>query len=582
MFRIRLVLFITIVILFASYSVSAKVNRIYLPSPFSYHLIKEITEQRLYDLIQDIGQRGYRVQFLNETEYSNIVHALEMRTGEFLRRGNELVSYIAENSSIFHFDSSLNAFLEDNNITDTDIWMYLRDIEGSVEDSATIRSMSLGIRTKDDRTFDFDFAIESNVQFLNFPPTLSYQIRDDLLGSLENLLREQRVSPHYTLTLYLKDFSPVRSFISDYRNITRVNIGVIIDYRGRYIRELDWIVEKSRPQLVYTSNAIVTSIIASFHESAHELVRKVLMDDMSEGVSLSMLHSILLIDGMWRAYGGVANAEYTFSRSFSKPLQIKKMAFFLAGEVAEEIIIRDNFYYDYTRIQDDRNNALAIAYIGTCLGLGLWRRDIIEEYCPRNMFYLSFQQWEEWKDDLPRVHRQSLNRIADRWIEEARALAREVLIENFGILEDMTNLILRESTLDTQDLEMFYEGLSQLPVPVPLRVEKSQPQEALPLFDNTFQRNVFNRSLSLLPSSDFLSSQDYFGNMDFHVQDIESGTRNVLRLLRMVEVEENMRPYIRSREAPMYYEVPRAYAYGISSLYVKECIQVIKDFYSHL
>ena len=177
MFKIKVVLFITIVILFASYNVFAKVDHIYLPSPFSYHLVREITELHLYNLMRDINikRRGYKAQFLNETEYSNIVHALEMRTGEFLRRGNELISSMAENSSYSHFDSSLGAFLSDNNITDTNIWMYLKDIEGSSEDSTTIRSMSLGMKTEDGRIFDFDFNIESNIRFLNFPPTLSYQ-----------------------------------------------------------------------------------------------------------------------------------------------------------------------------------------------------------------------------------------------------------------------------------------------------------------------------------------------------------------------------------------------------------------------
>ena len=304
---------------------------------------------------------------------------------------------------------------------------------------------------------------------------------------------------------------------------------------------------------------------------------------MSDSASLSMpmLFSVSLFDGIWMAYGGVANAEYIINIHSSKPLQINQMAVFLAGEIAEEIIIRDNVYYDYVRVQVDRNSALKIAYIGICLGLGSWHRDVVEAHCPRieDMFYLSYQEWKEWISNLPGNHKQSLIQTASDWIEEAKLLARDVLIREFRVLEDMTNLILRESTLDTQDLEMFYQGLSQVTTPIPLMAEDDQ-QQALPLFDEkAFQINVLNRNLSLLPSSDFISSQD-FENMNFQVQDVESVTIDILRVLRMIRATEKIRPYI--RQAPMQYEVQSTYAHGISSLYIKECIQIIKDFYSHL
>ena len=456
--KTKLVLLILMVVLFASYNVYARVNNIYLTSPFSYHIVKEVTELHLYDLARSISQRGYRVQFLNETEYSNIVHALEIRTGEFLKRGNELISYIAEQSSDFYLDLPLDAFLEDNNITDTSIWMYLRDIEGSFEDFTRIRQMNLGVKTEDGQTFDFSFTVGSNIKFLNFPPALSYQIHHNLLRSLEDLLRRENISPGHALTLYLKDLSLTNTFVDNYRDIERVNIGVIVEGKdGRYIKELDWIVEETKPQLVYTASSIINSVITSFHESAHELVRRALVGDMSIGVSLSIVPSIELMDGIWIAYGGVAGVVY--SLDFSRTTQINKMAVMLAGEAAEEIIIRNDNYYDYVRIQADRENALLIAYIGICLGLGSWDRNVVEGRCPeaRDMFDFSYQEWEEWKSDLRETQRQSVNHDANEWMKEAKLLARNVLIRNFRTLEDMTNLVLREGTLDTQDLENFYK-----------------------------------------------------------------------------------------------------------------------------
>ena len=582
MFRIKIVFFIIIVVLFASDNVFAKVNRIYLPSPFSYHLIKEITELHLYNLIQGINQRGYRVQFFNEMEYSNIVHALEMRTGEFLRRGNDLISIVTELSSYFRFDASLDTFLEDNNITDTDIWMYLRDLEGEVGNSTTVEVMNLGMKTRDGRIFDFDFTIGSSGQFTQFSPILSYQMQDGLLKSLEDLLRRERVPPGYTLTLYLKDFSPIHPFIDDYRDIERINIGIIVENRiGKYVREVDWIVEETKPQLIYTNYSIETSIIASFHESAHELVRKVLTGDMTGDSSISILSSISYINEMWVQSSGMTNIRYGANYP-NKDAQIRQMAVFLAGQVAEEIIISSHDYNEDIRAQFDTENALRIAYMGVCLGLSSWQEDLVQSYCPQSQLTivgLSYQEWKEWESrHLPGALRQSFIQNVNRWMDEAKFLARNVLIRNFRVLEDMTDLVLRKNTLNDQDLEMFYNDFPQITVSVSLNEENFQ-QPTSSFFNDTFQVNALNWNLALLPSSSFTSYENP-GNINFQVQDIESGTVNVLRTLRVVDVAENIRPYI--RRAPVQYEVQSAYGHGISSLYIKECIQIIKDFYSHL
>ena len=561
------------VFLFASYNIYAKVNHIYLTSPFSYHIVKEVTESHLYDLARSIGQRGYRIQFLNETEYSNIVHALEIRTGEFLKRGNELISYAAEHNSDFYLDLALDAFLEDNNVTDTSIWMYLRDIEGSFEGFTTIRQMDLGIRTESGQTFDFNFAVGSNIQFFNLPPTLSYQIHHNLLRSLEDLLRRENISPGHTLTFYLKDLSPTNTFVDNYRDIERVNIGVIVeDEEGRYIKELDWIVEETKPQLIHTASYIINSVVDSFHESAHELVRRALVDDVSRG-SLSIIPSIDLIDGIWAAYDGVADVQY--APSFSRAIQINKMAVSLAGEIAEEIVISNNDYHEDTQIQADRENALITSYRAICLGLGVWQKQLRERYCPNanEVFSFSSRQWNEWKNNLPGVHRDSLVQNINEWVREARLLARNVLIRNFGTLEDMTNLVLREGILDTQDLENFYQNIPQI-----TELESGNTVIQPPfVFNDAFQINVLNRNLSslssLVPSFVYDSS-----NVSFQqVQNIESDTLEILDNLRRVDVTENLRGYIRS--VPMEHEVHLPYAHGLSSLYIKECIRIITDFF---
>ncbi len=560
--------------LFANYNVYAKVNHIYLTSPFSYHIVKEVTKFHLYDLARSIGQRGYRIQFLNETEYGNIVHALEIRTGEFLRYGDQFINSIAIDNSAVRFDPFLNDFLEGNNIADTSIWMYLKNIKGTSEDITAIREINLGVRTGGGRSFDF--TLGSNMRILGAPPVLSYQIHHNLLRSLEDLLRRENIPPDHTLTLYLKDLSPTNTFVDNYRDIERVNIGVIVeDEEGRYIKELDWIVEETKPQLVYTASSIIGFVITSFHEPAHELVRRALVDDMSMRASLSIVPSIELHDGIWIAYKGVANVEYT-PYYFSKAIQINKMAVLLAGEVAEEIIISNNNYYEYIRTEAERDSILMTAYIGICLGLGRWQRDIIGIYCPNiitEIFYFSSREWSKWKDDLPEVYRASLMEEANEWMREARLLARNVLIRNFGTLEDITNLVLREGILDTQDLENFYQNIPQI---VASEVTSSLTQPPF-LFNDTLQIDILNRNLSLLSSLVPVFVQNSRDTNFQQVQNIEADTLEILEDLRRVEVTENLRGYIRS--VPMEYEVHLPYASGLSSLYIKECIRVITDFF---
>ena len=100
------------------------------------------------------------------------------------------------------------------------------------------------------------------------------------------------------------------------------------------------------------------------------------------------------------------------------------------------------------------------------------------------------------------------------------------------------------------------------------------------LFNDTFQINVLNRNLSLLSSLVPISVENSRNANFQQVQNIENDTIEVLDGLKRVEVAENLRTYIRLE--PMEYEVQLPYADGISSLYIKECIKIITDFYSHI
>ena len=567
-------IFLILVVVFSRSSVYAEIRQIYLTSPFSYHIVKEVTKFHLYNLVRDISERGYKAQFLNETEYSNIVHALEMRTGEFLRYGDKFIARITTDASAAPIDPFLNDFLQQNNITDSNIWMYLKDIKGTSEETTTIRMINLGIRTEEGHSFDF--TLGSHIRISSTPPALSYQIHGTLLRSLENLLRRENIPPGHTLTLYLKDFNLTNTVIDDYRNIERINIGIIVEDKDRkHIRDIDWIIEETRPQLIHTAESITTSMISSFHESAHELVRRILIDDMSNGTHLSILPSISLVDGIWMSQIGVAEAEYTLTY-FTRARQISQIAVLLAGEVAEKIVINNN---NYNRDITDANNALAVAYTGICLGLGLWQPDVAPNYCPKkNIFYLSYQEWSEWRNRLPEAQQQLFIQNADEWMDEARLLARDVLMRNSRVLENMTNLILRKNTLNTQDLEVFYGGFPQMTSPIP------RPEELLtqtpPLFGDTSQINVLNWNLSLLSSLVPTSAQNFKNTSFRQDQNFENGTIDILDGLRRVEVTEYLRPYI--RQAPMEHAVQPTYAHGLSSLYIKECIKTITDFYSHL
>lgn len=484
------------------------------PSPFSYHIVREVTAFHINRFIRKAEDASVRIKFLNATEYGNIIHALAIRTGWFLQEGEVLIraSAISQNlltsSSansnepfFLHLFEAMWTSLERLNFGDgfnEKPFIYLKDIDGDSQRS-TIHSITIGVQTIGGQNLNINFA-NRNLASLLFPISLysssqpgtpfsailTHHVDQGLWHSFDTLLnREFPGDRDLQATLYLKDLSSEnQNPISKLEDVNRINIGVIVEDSNGVLRNLDWIVNE---RLAVQEPSYVTNrdqMIIAFHESAHELVRQALRDHLTDEDFVSIVPGFLIHPsrrGYEFLYAAGQNTYKTLALPQTKQQYFDFIAESLAGEIAEKMLFDNQTFAGrfaipfINRIEDvesilfegstftqldvdfypdtmtlDMRKAWIATHIGVCVSLSYNEDECLRPRDP--------MEWVEWTEQLPPSRKEIFDQERTTWILAANALAMDVLTKHAFVWFRLTRLLLQKGRLNGLELREFYQN----------------------------------------------------------------------------------------------------------------------------
>ena len=557
-------------------------------TPFSYSAVREVTRFHFDRFLRDISSAGWNIQVWNTVEYSNIIHALEMNTGEMLRYGDILLVLLA-NLNPNNLSQLLAYFLTDEKLKKRKIiGAYLQDISFDFQ-TKTMRSFTFTVRMDDNHTANLIFEcddhcntkIQEEIMRLDGqgPCDDECQERENghnllynqilihltqgLFQSFEELLITEGVSKNSKLTLYLKDLSQAKETVNTFNDVERINIGVIVENsKQEFLKELDWIIQVK--ELKFTTNAIRDSISTPFHEAAHEVARRVLFGDVYDDIYRT---SILIRNGLikrdrWNLTHGYAYIAIQQGLSRSALMNstndyIKEMAITLAGLVFDKLFLKTDFNYSSEILE-----AQVLAFHGICSGMslnGISGRDD----CPS---FGNLEGFMEFFEKLPEDEKQLWIKEAISWQLVAARLVAQVLTNHLDVLKQLTSLILLDDTLNHQDLQNFYQDVT-LSYPSFLEVlnrsEDSSKNKTSSLIMD-FGPDILNRQLTSL------FSLDRQRNLEKVKQ---SSIPDMLLEVEKVEIPYTYLSKLSKQDGPSH--IQRNYSQGLPALYIRECIRIL-------
>ena len=269
-------------------------------------------------------------------------------------------------------------------------------------------------------------------------------VQEDFEQALKVLLGRNGVALDSDVTLYLKSITEDRREETD-RIPGKVTLGVLTE-DGREL-ELDL---KRRKDPKDTTVPDYGRIFVAFHEAGHEIVRRILLGDKYDASFISIVPGVTQIQGSWVRYLGIASSE---NHTFVEPTRqniINELAVKAAGEMAEDIVAKGG--RSTGGKQNDMTRSTHLAYRAIlCLGLSD-KFGVMS--CPNGSSLEDMQRWME--TSLPENKKKLVDDEVNAWLEEARKLARDVLVGNLELLEGMAVDLAEKGTLEAQELEQFY------------------------------------------------------------------------------------------------------------------------------
>ena len=236
-----------------------------------------------------------------------------MKIADILHYGNNVLAVLA---NLYPSTFMRLLDLEDEPGGKKVIGLYLQDIEfhedRSSENRWIIDNFIFGLITSDGQPLitkipcneECHQEIEEKMELDRLHSQILSRLGYSMSQSFEDLLIRENIPQNHTLTLYLKDLSPENKSVSSFKDIERINIGVIVeDDEQRFIREIDWIIEK--PDLQYTTTHVQSSILTAFHESAHELVKRVFLSNDYIGYT-SIEPALFFFNNKWTYAQGLS------------------------------------------------------------------------------------------------------------------------------------------------------------------------------------------------------------------------------------------------------------------------------------
>ena len=538
-----------------------------LPSPFSYHIIKDITEFQLSSFTRNAVNADRDIQFLNEIEYGNIVRALEMRMGEMLHEGNNLIAILVNlyPRSFRNFLEKLseNRELEGNKITG----FYLRDIEFHEyvswfgESEGVIDFFVFDFIMDDGQTTNVKWPCNEEcnqrfaryVDFNELHSLVLSKLGHGMFQSFEDLLVREDIPRDHILTLYLKDLSSEITFVDNFTDVKRINIGIIVeDNQGQFVRQIDWIIEK--PNLQRTTFYIRESITTPIHESAHALLRGVLLDDY-EGY-LSIVPTLYFVNNRWRYTGGFLLRT---SQIIKEDQWFQEGTILFAGKVSEELLFETQDLEKNPFDELDIIRAILAAFNFVCSTIS----DIQNEaYCSLTDNFNDFYEWLVDNEHILLFEDSMFMREVRQSLSDNRSTAHSTLVNNLEVLIGLTRLALQKGSLESQELQEFFQGSS---IRGGLFEDSSISEENRYVLLFGIGPDILDRNLSLLFSLDSQRNIDKVRR---------SSIQDILAEVETVVVPEHILLLIRQKPINVNEPIGQDYSQGLPSLYLRECINI--------
>lgn len=592
------------------------------PSLFSYHVVTRVTQIHLARFVEQAQEQGIKLEFLNQTEYANLVHALSFRTNGFLFQGSNFIQnasrvqtrFFASSAStssalrpflrwnfentFFHLDSiGLNRFEEKPLV-------YLQDIRRDPERDTLF--LSLEFQTSRGEVFSIDntdmgedwlsvlFPGLDSIDLKERYPFIAAHIEESLWDSFRAFLDEKNIPKDRPMTLYLKDLSPDQVvFQGDWKDFQRINIGVLAEDEQGQLQDWDWIVAPYAETLfnsTYDQEWMQGQIILAFHTAAHSLVTHALFEPTASSEFLSISPTLLVNPNAHQIRFFPTELAYFTDLEdnivFDKEKFIFEMATDLAGEIGQNMLpfsrdksppIMQIYNYQRSSASREQGTVLRKAYQGICLHLA---------YSPQNQCWNIWSQVEgdEWLSQLTPDQRATVLETVPIWLTQADMLARRVLTRHAGTWVKLARLLLQKSQLEASDLQAFYEGLDasrplNLPVEeyndVDLTLDLPEALRALGLFYSpvAYETDVFYRAMS----DAFAFTRSNRTHQTFQVTRF-STRQDVFDELKSPPILRKALPWIRRvplENAEGAFTAP--YAQGLSPIYFEFLMSIFPD-----
>ncbi len=527
-----------------------------LPSAFSYHILSNVTEFQFSVFISHISFKR-KVQFLNTMEYSNIIHALEMKIADILHYGNNVLAVLA---NLYPSTFMRLLDLEDEPGGKKVIGLYLQDIEfhedRSSENRWIIDNFIFGLITSDGQPLitkipcneECHQEIEEKMELDRLHSQILSRLGYSMSQSFEDLLIRENIPQNHTLTLYLKDLSPENKSVSSFKDIERINIGVIVeDDEQRFIREIDWIIEK--PDLQYTTTHVQSSILTAFHESAHELVKRVFLSNDYIGYT-SIEPALFFFNNKWTYAQGLSiSSDPLYSIDQNNWLQ--KATVLLAGIVSERLLSNTQILKVPTT--PDLIEAVFVVFNDICLE----RDDIHNELpCFLTDDFNRFNEWFSNSHQTASFEDSLFMREVNPRLSLVRASSHNILVNNLDVLIQLTRLTLQRGSLDNQNLQDFFQRAPVQRIHGDISILENYRYALLP----DIGPDILDRNLSLLFS---LDSQESIDKVRI------SSVEEILEEAEEVRIPGYV--LLSIRKGPIL-DIEQNYAQGLPSLYLREAI----------
>ncbi len=560
-------------------------------TPFSYNLIEEVTRFRFDLFLRDASNAGWSVRVWDAIEYRNIVHALDINTGEMLRYGDHLLVALA-NSNPNALTQLLKYFLTDEKFKGKKIiGTYLQNLFFNPQ-TKTVSDFVFIVRMDDDQkvnlTFKCDDDCNREVQEgmyyiweqtediiscddqceeqkreigynLLYNQILSHSARG-LFQSFEELLIREEVSQDSRLTLYLKDLSQTTETVYTFVDVERINIGIVVENsQGEFLKEIDWVIPIG--ELKLTDSVIWESITTPFYEIAHAVVRRALFSDMyNDSIyrdSILMRNGLLYSSDQWILSHGYTYVAIPADLSIetlmnSRDYYIKEMAIKLAALIADQLFFQTGRNYNREILE-----AQLLAFHGICSGMSMNISG--KDNCPS---FNDLTGFEEFLGKLPEHERQLWTAEANSWSLSAMRLAIQVLTSHFDVFKQLIDLILLNDTLNYEDIQNFYQNFTP-------RYSSSSG-----VFNDS-EESLRNRSLSTLEDfgPDILNKQlASLFSLDRQRNLKRAQRSSIPNILSEVEKIENPPyTYLSVQGGPSH--IQRNYSQGLPALYIRECLR---------